>query len=101
MTALTQPTLDMLGDDFVWMKEYTAPEHTAPLLKRFVDQGMILLGQQGKCALLMDGDPLVDSPETGITHLAPKLQVTLADGRDRSTASVLRSTSEFSCCRRR
>ena len=70
MTTSTQPTVYTLGNDDVWMKGYMPPEQTAPFVKRFVDQGMVLLGQQDKCVLLMSGDALVDFPDMDRTHLA-------------------------------
>ena len=65
MTTSTEPTVCMLG-----MKGYTPPAQTAPFVKRFVDPGTVLLGQQDKCVLLVDGDPFLDSPEMDRTHLA-------------------------------
>ena len=70
MTTSPESTVDMLVNDYLWMKRYVHPEQTEPFVKRFVDQGRVLLGQQDACVLLVDGDTLLHPPEIDKTRLA-------------------------------
>ena len=70
MTTSPESTVDMLVNDYLWMKTYVHPEQTEPFVKRFVDQGRVLLGQQDACVLLVDGDTLLHPPEIDKTRLA-------------------------------